>query len=109
MSLIDSITIDDLPDEQRELAECIGIDAYKNLVRHYAGSFVYVCKPDTLTANIRNEEIKRKFNGYNFRELAIEYGLAEVTIRRIVSPVLTEVKAAPVPGQMSFWDDDIKI
>jgi len=109
MSLLDNLGIEDLDADQRELADCIGMDAYKKLVKNYAGSFIYICKPDTVTANLRNEEIRRKFNGYNYSELAREYNLAEVSIRRIVSPVIAEVKAAPLPGQVTFWDDDIKI
>lgn len=109
MSLLDNLEIEDLDADQRELAECIGIEAYKKLVKNYAGSFIYVCKPDTITSNLRNEEIRRKFNGYNYSELAREYNLAEVSIRRIVSPVIAEVKSAPLPGQISFFDEDIKI
>lgn len=109
MSLLDNLGIEDLDADQRELADCIGMDAYKKLVKNYAGSFIYICKPDTVTANLRNEEIRRKFNGYNYSELAREYNLAEVSIRRIVSPVIAEVKTAPLPGQVTFWDDDIKI
>lgn len=109
MSLLDNLEIEDLDGDQRELADCIGMDAYKKLVKNYAGSFIYIRKPDTVTANLRNEEIRCKFNGYNYSELAREYNLAEVSIRRIVSPVIAEVKAAPLPGQVTFWDDDIKI
>lgn len=109
MSLLDNLGIEDLDADQRELADCIGMDAYKKLVKNYAGSFIYICKPDTVTANLRNEEIRRKFNGYNYSELAREYNLAEVSIRRIVSPVIAEVKATPLPGQVTFWDDDVKI
>ena len=109
MSLLDNLGIEDLDADQRELADCIGMDAYKKLVKNYAGSFIYICKPDTVTANLRNEEIRRKFNGYNYSELAREYNLAEVSIRRIVSPGIAEVKTAPLPGQVTFWDDDIKI
>lgn len=109
MSLLDDITMEELDPEQRQLAECIGLEAYKNLVRSYAGSYVYVCKPDTLTANLRNEEIRRRFNGYNYGELAREFNLAEVSIRRIVSPVLIAVKAAPLPEQTSFFDDDAEL
>lgn len=109
MSLLDNLEIKDLSADQRELAECIGMEAYKKLVKNYAGSCIYVCKPDTITANLRNEEIRRKFNGYNYSELALEYNLAEVSIRRIVAPVIAEVKAAPLPGQVTFWDSDMKI
>ncbi len=109
MSLLDNLTVDDLDEEQRQLAECIGIEAYKKLVRNYAGSCVYIRKPDTVTVKIRNEKIKKEFNGYNYLELAKKFNLSEISIRRIVSPVITAVKAAPFPGQTSFFDDETKI
>ena len=109
MSLLDKLTLDDLDADQRELAECIGLEAYKNLLRNYAGSYIYICKPDTITANVRDEQIRREFNGYNYLDLAKKFNLSEISIRRIISPVLKAAKAAPLQGQTSFFDDDIKI
>ena len=109
MSLLDNITLDDLDPEQRELAECIGLEPYKKLVQNYAGSCVYVRKPDTVTASIRNTNIQKEFNGYNYLELAKKYNLSEISIRRIVAPVLVAVKAAPLPGQTSFFDDEDEV
>ena len=109
MSLLDEITMEELDAEQQQIAECIGIEAYKKLVKNYAGSCIYICKPDTLTVNRRNEEIRKKFNGYNYGELAREFNLAEVSIRRIVAPVLIAVKAAPLPEQTTFFDEDTEI
>lgn len=109
MSLLDNITLDDLDEDQRDLAECIGLESYKKLVESYAGSYVYVRKPDTVTVNVRNAQIRKEFNGYNYLDLAKKFNLSEISIRRIVSPVLVAVKAAPLPGQTSLFDDDTKI
>ncbi len=110
MNLLDSLEIEDLSADQRELAECIGMDAYKKLLKNYAGSCVYVCKPDTVTLNARNAQIRKEFNGYNYLDLAKKYNLSEISIRRIVSPVIAKVRAAPLPGQVFFFnDDDTKI
>lgn len=109
MSLLDKLTFDDLNEDQRQLAECIGMESYKNLLRNYAGSYIYVCKPDTITANVRDEQIRKEFDGYNYLDLAKKFNLSEISIRRIISPVLKAVKAAPLPGQTSFFDDDTKI
>lgn len=105
MSLLDKITLDDLDEDQRELAECIGIEAYKNLLRHYAGSVVVVRMPKRITLPVRDREICDKFNGYNYGDLAREYDLSEVSIRRIVSDEIPRIKHAPLPGQVSFFDD----
>lgn len=79
------VSIFQLDGEQREIAEIIGLDAYKKLVSHFGGSHIYVCKADTVLRDARNEEIYQKFNGYNYRRLALEYNLAEKTVREIVA------------------------
>ena len=86
---IDKLTnIDQLHDDksQLELAEVIGLDAYKKLVAYYGGSRVYVQKASSILKEVRDHEIRKKFNGWNYRHLAIEYGLSEATIRDIVAP-----------------------
>lgn len=109
MSLLDKLELEDLDEEQRELAECIGLEAYKNLLRNYAGSPITVRMPKRITIPVRDKEIRDKFNGYNYGELAREYDLSEITIRRIVSPEIPRIKAAPLQGQTSFFDDDTEI
>ena len=45
MNLLEQLTLDDLDEEQQELAECIGLDAYKKLVATYAGNPINVRCP----------------------------------------------------------------
>lgn len=106
MSLLDNLTLDDLDDEQRELADCIGLEAYKKLITTYAGSYVYVCKVETLTAELRNSIIKKEFNGYNYLDLARKYDLSERTIRYIVSDQLIRIKAEPLENQITMFDTE---
>ena len=76
---IDKIThIEQLSGEQKELAETVGLDAYKKLVKYCGGSRVYIKKSDTLTKSERNAEIKQKFDGENIKRLAVEYNLSEL-------------------------------
>lgn len=96
------ISIYQLDGEQRELAEVIGLEAYKKLVERYGGSHIYINKADTITRNKRNSEIKEKFDGSNYRELAREYNLSEVTIRTIVHEKSCQMKSEPPEGQMKF-------
>lgn len=42
------IEMTDLEGEQRELAETVGITAYRKLVQVYAGQFVYISKSETV-------------------------------------------------------------
>ena len=106
MSLLDKLTLEDLDGDQRELAECIGLEAYKNLLQNYAGSDIRVRMPKRLLIPMRDREIRENFNGYNHRELGLQYELSISSIRRIVSPVIPKIKAAPLPGQVSFFNDD---
>ena len=99
---IDDITLEQLSGDQYDLAELVGIEVYKRLVKVYGGSFIYICKADTVTKAIRNDEICRRFNGYNHRELAIEYNLSEKTIRDITADKLRKMKDAPMEGQLKL-------
>ncbi|MDE6520395.1 MAG: DNA-binding protein [Ruminococcus sp.] len=72
-------------EQQREIAEVIGIEAYRKLVDYYGGSRIYIEKSDTITRPDRNDEIRKKFDGGNYKQLAREYELSEETIRRIVN------------------------
>lgn len=102
---IDKLTsIEQLRNDQRELAEIIGLEAYKKLVLNYAGSFVYIQKIDSVLKDLRDNEIREKFDGGNCLKLAIEYNLAVATVRDIVAPKRKELRIAPLEGQMSFED-----
>lgn len=104
MSLLDNLTLDDLDEEQRQLAECIGLDSYKKLIATYAGSCLFIRMPERITLNLRNAEIKSKFNGYNYGDLAREYNLTEISIRKIVSNEIAKAKTTPMENQMSLFE-----
>lgn len=86
MDNLDKVTIEMLRGEQREIAECIGLDVYLKLVRRFGGCQIYIAKPDKVAAGFRDEQIRAEFNGFNFSVLAAKYGLTERTIREIVRP-----------------------
>lgn len=96
--------LDYLSEEQRDLIETIGMDAYKKLVERYGGCSVYICKRDTLHRAARNETIRQKFDGSNYRSLAKAYSLTENAIREIVAAKSREIKEMPLEGQLSFWE-----
>lgn len=76
-----------LSGDKRELINVIGLEAYKKLVQHYGGSYIYINKPDTVIRKERDAEIRRKFNGSNYCQLAQEYQLTENRIRAILKEV----------------------
>ncbi len=99
---LDKLTLEYLHGNQRELAEAIGMEAYKRLVLKYGGGNIYICKLDTLLQPIRDNEIYHYFTGNNYRELAITYNLTEKTVRDIID----RQNAMNMSGQMSFLQEE---
>lgn len=93
------VSLDQLSGDQRELAEIVGLEAYRKLVANYGGMSVYINKPETILRDLRNTEICNSFNGFNYRELAKKYHLSEKTVREIVSGK----EAEPLDGQTNFF------
>ena len=96
------IELSDLDGEQLELAETVGINAYRKLVQVYAGQFVYIAKAETVLLKKRNRRIRAEYNGQNVRELAIKYNLSESTIRVLTSTEKKRIENEPTDGQMSL-------
>ena len=51
------IDLEDLPEDQYEIAEIIGIENYRELVRIFGGTSIRIWKADSLTKEIRNTAI----------------------------------------------------
>lgn len=101
--VLGSIRLDDLEGDQRQLAETIGIEAYRELVKNYGGTHIYVPGHEGFYAVARNEQIRSEFDGYNFRALAQKYELTESSVRRIVEDIKDKFRKAPIEGQESFY------
>lgn len=104
MELLDKVQLENLDEEQKVLAELIGLEAFKNLVRAFNGTSIYIPKVESLEKAVRDEMIREEFDGGNTKELALKYGLTEVWIRNIVLDKAKEIKARPIDGQMSMED-----
>lgn len=78
------ISLNDLTDKQREIAEVIGIDNYIKLSKRFGGEdSIYIQKYSEIIKSIRNTEIYTKYNGHNIPELAKIYNLSERYIRKL--------------------------
>ena len=66
MCLLDKLTLGDLDEDQRELAECVGLDAYKKLLKNYAGSSITVLTPGAENTDIQYRYIDGKTILYEF-------------------------------------------
>lgn len=83
---IEKITnYEQLSGEQREFAEIVGIEIYNILTENFGGCQIYIPKRETILKNIRNKEIRKIFNGCNYREIARKYNLSEKTVHKIIS------------------------
>lgn len=99
------LRLNDLRDEQRQIAETIGIDAYLNLTKIFGGTTVYVAKAEEIVKRkSRDEQIREEFDGSNYTQLALKYGLTEVWIRNIVCEKAAEIRKKPIDGQMNISD-----
>ena len=107
MSALENIHLEDLDQEQQEVAVLIGLENYKKLMAEYGGVSIYIPKADRLERMERNDKIRDEFTGYNFRELAVKYGLTEVSIRSIVADKVRQLRARPLDGQMSLGLDGL--
>ena len=98
-----TIRLEDLFGNQREIAEIIGVDKYIELTKTYGGDNIYIQKYSEVLKIQLNAEIRSKFNGYNADELADEYNLTERYIRMLCSDLVSQRKYAP-PNQLSLFD-----
>ena len=81
--MLNKVKLEDLDEQQRTLAEVIGLDAYKALVKYMGGCVVYVPKEHCITRVVRNRLVRNSFRG-NYKALAKTYRLSEGHIRRII-------------------------
>jgi Mor family transcriptional regulator len=85
MSLWDKLSKEDLgTDGIAELADAIGMDAVKQIIRTFGGEAIYIPKTESVLRASRDRAIYEEFDGSNYRELARKYNLSVPHIRVIV-------------------------
>lgn len=85
MEYLKHLRIEDLKEEQKELAETIGLQSYIKLMKNFGGSNIYIHKPERANIIARNKLIINDFTGYNYRELAKKYNLSKNALKQIIS------------------------
>ena len=109
--LLKELRLEDLSGSSLELAEAIGMEGFIRLVDNYEGtSNLYVPKASELIRPVRDELIRREYNGKNVIALARKYSLTHRSIREIVKDKAAQLREeerkerlAPPTGQISFW------
>ena len=84
MGEINTLELSILPKEHQELAEFLGIEVFYKLCEYYGGTRLYIPKQESISRHLRDAEIKKLFNGSNYKELARQYKLTENYIRKII-------------------------
>ena len=80
------VKLEDIPENQRDIAECLGIEAFIKLSKFCGGQTgIYIPKYYTLIKEARNRVIRQRYNKYNLKQLAREYCLSTQSIRQIVA------------------------
>jgi len=99
------ITLEDLPESYRDIAEVIGLPAAMALVRHCGGQSPYIPKLDSCqrAAKYRQiyEEYKKSSSSYVYSELSRKYDLSESHVRAIVRA--EHSRRYPRPAQTSLF------
>lgn len=101
--LLDMLAIEDLTGNARDLAEVIGLDGFKRLVKAYGGtSNLYIPKADMLVIPVRDTLIRREYDGSNVQKLALKWGLTDRYVQEIVKEEAQKLRFQPVEGQVGF-------
>ena len=90
------VTLDDLNEEQLQVVEVIGLEAYKSLIHYYAGTSIYIPKFSEIERRKRNEKIRIEYEKKgDIKALALKYGLSEIQIRTIIGDLFKNKKNDP--------------
>ena len=86
------IPLADIPEEYRDIAETIGVEAFTRLTFLCGGQSLYIPKRESLERGARDRDIRARFNGGNYRALAAQFRLSERQIRKIVAPTMAQTR-----------------
>lgn len=66
------------------IVDIIGKEKFAEICRVYGGTCVYIPMHKSTVREDRNKEIIRRFDGFNFEQLASEYRMSVTHLRRIL-------------------------
>jgi Mor family transcriptional regulator len=76
-----------LPDQVSELVELLGVRNVLKLMAYYQGQQIYIPKMDSALRELKHEQIRKEFNGYNQTSLARKYNVSVSYIYRLLAGV----------------------
>ena len=82
--MLDNMKKEDLPESVWDIVDVIGIDAFKELVRYFGGTSLYIPNEVSLIRSFRNRFIRENFEG-DYMVFARRFGISEAMVRVIVN------------------------
>ena len=104
--LISGLSLDDLQEQHRAIAESVGIEKFLELVKSFGGSSIYIPQMREVVKMKVYHMIQDEFDGTNIKTLANKYDVSESTVYNVVrEQIQSGIHRHPViPGQMSIAD-----
>ena len=81
---LECVQYEDLDENDQDIADCIGLENFKNLVRTFGGSTISIKVAKNIALDYRNKQICSEFNGCNYNQLSRKYNLSENSVYRII-------------------------
>ncbi|MEG2649200.1 MAG: Mor transcription activator family protein [Anaerovoracaceae bacterium] len=82
--IVGLIKVEDVPEGCRDLVEVFGMDVFISLIEYCGGSSLYLPSKGAVVKKARNRVIREEFDGGNFRELSVRFGISDMQVRKIV-------------------------
>ncbi|WP_270942126.1 Mor transcription activator family protein [Romboutsia lituseburensis] len=86
--MLEELTYEQLPDSLKDIADAIGLQPLKNLVKLAGGSTIYIPNEKNLIKPVRDKIIRKSFNG-DYKSLSKKFNMSEVQIRNIIKSSTT--------------------
>ena len=104
--ILSAVTMEDLQEQHREIAECIGLPAFKELIRTFGGQSIYIPQAREAARLHTYRMIRQEYDGTNIKGLSRKYGVSESTVYNVVRDQLRtgQKKIPDIPGQMTIAD-----
>ncbi len=103
--ILESLTVDDLQEQHRGIAEAVGVKGLISLTDTFGGSSIYIPKKKELIKNRVYQNILQEYDGTNIKELTVKYDVCETTVYNIIKDKIVKGSAKrQIPGQINFAD-----
>ena len=78
------VEIKDIPENMINMVDIVGIRKFLEITKIYGGASVYIPLYKSIIRPARNQDIIRKYNGFNAKELAKMYNISVYNVKRII-------------------------